>query len=186
MKKIKIALLGSLPKGDKTRLGWKDWKQDYIKTISKLIPDASFIHGDLISDNIGPELVVGHDLWLIKNSDIIVVNAESKIGAGTAQEMIMAKLFERPVFSVLPKDSHHRKSNIAMGGVEIEDWIHPFIFCSSDFIAENTKDLCIKINDYLKNKKSCEIKTIGNMSNLVHKFEQKHPEIVQKYRKYLV
>lgn len=47
--------------------------------------------GDAISDNAGPEMVVGHDLAMIKQADICVVDARSKIGAGTAQEIVFAK-----------------------------------------------------------------------------------------------
>ena len=47
---MKIILLGSIPKGDKVRDNWIDWKTEYIEKISKAIPKASFLHGDLISD----------------------------------------------------------------------------------------------------------------------------------------
>ena len=183
MSNIRFALLGSLPKGDNTRENWHDWKQEYMSQISALVPSAVFIHGDLISDNVGPELVVGHDLWLVKNSDIIVVNAESKIGAGTAQEMVMAKVFEKPVFTVLPKDSHHRRSNITMGGAQIEDWIHPFIYASSDCISENVQEAAQQISKYCADKSSINIKTIRDICDLTGKFEVTFPQLIEEYNK---
>lgn len=75
---MKIILLGSIPKGDEIRKKWTDWKTDYIEKISKSIPDANFLHGDLISDKEGPEVVVGHDLYLVKHSDIAIVHAVEK------------------------------------------------------------------------------------------------------------
>ena len=58
--KLKIVLLGSLPKGDEARKTFADWKQEYIEKIKHTIPEAIFIHGDLISDKEGSEVVVGH------------------------------------------------------------------------------------------------------------------------------
>lgn len=62
MNRLKIALLGSIPKGDKERSNSIDWKIEYIEKIRVAIPQAQFLYGDLISDSVGPELVVGHDL----------------------------------------------------------------------------------------------------------------------------
>ncbi|MGH7203272.1 MAG: hypothetical protein ACREHC_02410 [Candidatus Levyibacteriota bacterium] len=93
---MKIVLLGSIPKGDEIRKNWTDWKTEYIEKLRKEIPTAHFLHGDLMSDKEGAEVVVGHDLYLIKHSDIAIVHATSKIGAGTAQEILMAKqLFQK-------------------------------------------------------------------------------------------
>ena len=59
------------------------------------------------------------------------------MGAGGAQEMVIAKYFKKPVVTVLPKDSHHRRSNLTFHEKTIKDWIHPFIFTFSDFIIES-------------------------------------------------
>ena len=92
---MKIALLGSIPKGDDIRKVWIDWKDEYKQTIRKALPEVEFVDGDAISDNAGAEMVVGHDLSMIKNSDLCVDDARTKIGAGTAQEMIIAKYMKK-------------------------------------------------------------------------------------------
>lgn len=145
MKKLKIALLGSLPKGDEARKDFTDWKIEYVEKISVAIPEAIFLHGDLISDSEGSEIVVGHDLWLIKRSDIVIVNAPSKIGAGTAQEMVLAKQFGKPVISVVPSKTHHRKTNVTFHGKTMDEWIHPFLDLSSDVVVENIEEAIIWI-----------------------------------------
>ncbi len=181
MNTLRIALLGSIPKGDKERENWVDWKTEYVEKISQAIPQARFLHGDLISDNVGPELVVGHDLWLIKNADIVIVQAVSKIGAGTAQEMVLAKSFCKPLISLVPKNTHHRKSNVVFHDVVIEDWIHPFIAVSSDFIAQNLEEGIVWIQDFLENPKA--IKTMAVFDEVVSLFEKSLPDITQAYRK---
>ncbi len=180
MSKLKIALLGSIPKGDEARKNWTDWKTEYVEKISLAIPEAQFLHGDLISDNVGPELVVGHDLWLIKNADIVIVHAVSKIGAGTAQEMVLAKSFGKPLISIVPKDTHHRRSNVVFHNVTIEDWIHPFIAEASDYVAENIETGIAWIQDYLTHPK--EIKNLAVFDEAISTFEKNLPEVLTSYR----
>lgn len=182
MDKLKFALLGSIPKGDEERKNWTDWKNEYVEKISKAIPQAKFLHGDLISDNVGPDLVVGHDLWLIKNSDIVIVHATSKIGAGTAQEMVLTKYFQKPLISIVPKNTHHRRTNVVFHGVNIEDWIHPFIYVASDFVAENIEKGIVWIKRFLKNSNKMRIKTISVFDEKIFLFENELLDIVKSYR----
>ena len=179
---IKFTLLGSIPKGDEERKSWVDWKLEYVSKIKQAFPEAKFLHGDLISDSVGPKLVVGHDLWLIKHSDIIIVHAVSKIGAGTAQEMVLAKYFQKPLISVVPKDTHYRRSNIVFHGVMIENWIHPFIYVTSDYVAEDIEQVILWIKEFLKNPKQ-KIKNISIFDNAIFLFESKLPDVVRSYKK---
>lgn len=175
-------LLGSIPKGDEERKTFIDWKKDYIEKITKEIPNVEFLHGDLISDKVGPELVVGHDLWLIKHADIVIVHAVSKLGVGTAQEMVVAKGFKKPVVLVIPKNTHHRKSNVVFCGVLIKDWIHPFLFISSDFIAEDIEAVISWIESYIHNPKTFKIKNISVFDKAISDFEKDLKDIVKEYK----
>ena len=156
---FKICLLGPLPKGDETRKTWEDWKVKYKEELS-VLGDIEFVDGDEWKDEAKPFLTFGHDANLIKNSDLLIVNAEKKLGAGTAQEMVIAKYFSKPVLTVLPKDTHHRKSNIGFNGKLIEDWIHPFILTMSDLVVENISEAIDWIKTYKKSPKSKKIKNI--------------------------
>ncbi len=177
---IKIVLLGSIPKGDKERKYWTDWKSEYVEKINKAVPQAKFLHGDLISDNAGPDLVVGHDLWLIKNTDIVIVHAATKIGAGTAQEMVLAKYFRKPLLSVVPKNTHHRRTSVVFNGVKIKDWIHPFIYVTSDLVAENIEEVIVWIRKFLNNPS--KVKTVSVFDETISLFEKELADIVKSYR----
>ncbi|HVZ12212.1 MAG TPA: hypothetical protein VG965_04235 [Patescibacteria group bacterium] len=179
---MKIILLGSIPKGDEVRKNWIDWKTDYVGKISKAIPNANFLHGDLINDKEGPETVVGHDLYLIKHTDIAIVHAAEKIGAGTAQEILMAKQFKKPVIAIIPKNSHHRKPNIVFQGVIVKDFINPFLFISTDYIAEDIEDAISWIKKYMKNPDLYQIKDLFVMTDKIKVFSKKFPQIVRKYK----
>lgn len=157
--KLKICLLGPIPKGDKKRKDWVDWKKQYQSVLSQL-DNVLFVDGDKWKDESKPLLTFGHDANLIKTSDLIITNAENKIGAGTAQEMIIAKYFSKPVITVLPRNSHHRLSNVVFDGTLVADWIHPFLLNTSDFIVETIKDSTRWIKEYQINPKSKKIKNI--------------------------
>ena len=103
------------------------------------------------------EIDLPADCQHIKNSDLVIVNAESQLGVGTSQEMLIAKYFKKPVVTILPKDTYHRKSNIAINNKLIADWIHPFIFSTSDFILENINE----INNIKEKIFTSEIKDIS-------------------------
>ncbi|MDD5726672.1 MAG: hypothetical protein PHC53_04710 [Patescibacteria group bacterium] len=165
---LKICLLGSLPKGDEARKNWTDWKIDYKNRLS-VMPDIEFTDGDAWTDESRPFELVGHDSYIIKTADLIIVNAENKLGAGTAQEMIIAKYFKKPVITILPKDTHHRKSKIVFNGELIDDWIHPFILTFSDLLVEDLTD-CIGWIKELNKGTELKIKDITTVDQAVNSF----------------
>ncbi len=150
-----------------------------VEKILKEIPNVQILHGDLISDKEGPEIVVGHDLWLVKHCDVIIVDARTKIGVGTAQEMVLAKYFKKAVISILPKDTHHRRSNVVFHGKTVKDWIHPFIFVCSDFIAESIEEAI----EWMRSSKSKNIKDFSIFERKIKTFETKLPIVVKEYLK---
>jgi len=156
---LKICLLGSIPKGDDVRKEWKDWKVEYKEKLSQ-IPNVEFTDGDAWRDETKALQLVGHDTYLVKTADIVIIDARKKIGAGTAQEMVIAKYFQRPVISILPRDTHHRRSNIIFDGTKVNEWIHPFIFTFSDLIVEKIDDYIEWIKEFNKNPQSKKIKDI--------------------------
>ena len=138
---MKIYLAGSIPKGDKETEEFIDWRKQYITVLEKVF-DAEFITplaGEV--DETDQLLVVGKDSKSIKSSDLVIVNAEEQLGAGTAMELVIAKYLKKRVITVLPKNSYHRRSNLNFNGKEVEDWIHPFVHTFSDFVVEKVEEI---------------------------------------------
>lgn len=134
---ITIYLAGSLPKGDKEADGYVNWRIKYQEELAKIFNGAKFIDPFRPEkDENDPKVVFGEDCMHIKEADLVVVRADEKLGAGTSMEFVIAKYFKKPVITVIPKDTHHRRSNIHFAGVLVEDWIHPFVFAMSDYIVE--------------------------------------------------
>jgi hypothetical protein len=170
---FKIYLAGSIPKGDNIRKGWTDWKVAYKEALSS-IESVDFLDADDMKDESDPLMVFGHDSNMVKNADLIIVNAEKKIGkgigAGTAQEMVIAKYFSHPVVTVLPKDTHHRRSNIIFHGEEIDDWIHPFIHTFSDLVVEKIDDCLDWVKKFMDDPATIEVKDIKVIDQGIESF----------------
>jgi nucleoside 2-deoxyribosyltransferase len=138
---MKIYLAGSVPKGEAELKNFVDWRIKYQQTLKNIF-DAEYVDPfNRILDESDYQAIVGNDCRHIKNCDLIIINAENQIGAGTAQEMIIAKYFTKPVISVIPKNSYHRRANLTIHNQLIADWIHPFIFTFSDFIIESIEGI---------------------------------------------
>lgn len=174
---FKICLIGSIPKGDDHRKDWTDWKTRFTQVLSRL-DDVEFVDGDDWKDESRPQLTFGHDASMIKSSDLIIVDAEKEIGkgigAGTAQEILIAKYFLRPVIAVIPKNTHHRRSNIIFNGNRIEDWIHPFLLCTSDLVVERIEDTLAWIDEYQQNPKGKCIKDMTVIDEAIVAYQHYH------------
>ncbi len=168
---FKICLIGPSPKGDEVRKNWQDWKIKYQQELSKL-DGVEFFYGDQWLDETRPFITFGHDSDMVKNSDLVVVNAEEKLGAGTAQEILIAKYFSKPVVVVLPKNSAHRKSDIIFNGELITDWIHPFIHSTSDCIVENIGQAVEWISEYQSHPTTKKIKSIKIIDEAIEQYNK--------------
>lgn len=165
---IRIFLATKIPKGKEAEKV-TNVSEDIIKEVEN-IQNVEVIRGqnrDL--DESDFLLIFGHDCRHIKNSDLVIVDAREKIGAGTAQEMLIAKYFKKPVITILPKDTHHRRSNFEINGKVVEDWIHPFIHSTSDIIVESYKELTKQIKEISEGK--VKIKDIGIIDKSIEYYE---------------
>lgn len=130
-----------MPKGDVEAEGFIDWRKEYFEIMSQNTNDIEIIDPNeyfaLRGDNVA---LFGALCLQIKESNLVVVNAESKLGAGTSMEMVISKYLNKPVITVLPKESAHRKSNLTFAGKEIKEWIHPFVESFSDIMVENISE----------------------------------------------
>lgn len=168
---MKVYLAGKIPKG-KELDNYVDWREEYRKILSKSFPDMEYLDPDMDCANYcgmteaDPFFWFGRDSCMIKESDFIIVQADRKLGAGTAQEMLIAKYFLKPVIVILPKNSHHRRNNIMMRSGFVEEWIHPFVGSTADIIVETLEESIDWISQLQKEKLE-NIKTIGVIDDAI-------------------
>lgn len=174
---VRVFLATKVPKGEDAKKV-TNISGDIITEI-KYLKNVEIIKGenrDLDESNF--LLIFGHDCRHIKNSDIVIVDAREKIGAGTAQEMLIAKYFKKIVITILPKNTHHRRTNFEINGKIIKDWIHPFIYSTSDAIVENYKDLPEWIRKCSEGKmKAKDIKIIDEAVEYFERDKRKNKKI---------
>jgi len=168
---MKIYLAGSIPKGTEEEKEFVNWRFKYKEILESFL-DAEFIMpnaGDM--DESDFLLIVGKDSKSIKSSDLVIVNAEERLGAGTSMEMVIAKHFKKPVITVMPKNSYHRRPNMTFQDKYfVEDWMHPFVHTFSDFIVEDVSEIK-QIKDKLFNS---SIKDISIIDNAIEHRDRKH------------
>jgi len=145
---MKIYLAGSVPKGSEEEKTFVNWRLRYKDVLEKVFSSMQEAPCSFIMPNSGDMdendflLIVGKDSKSIKSSDLVVVNSEGRLGAGTSMEMVIAKYFKKPVITVLPKNSYHRRTNVTFQGkFFVEDWIHPFVHTFSDFVVESVEEI---------------------------------------------
>jgi len=158
---MKIYLAGKVPKQDDEK--FEDWRALYKECIvnsnfsKEKIEFTDPMDKDLDESNF--EMVYGHDCSLIRNCDLVIVNAKEKTGIGTSQEILIAKYYKKYVVTVVPENTIYNRRNITLMGRNIKKWIHPFVYTSSDLIIEDIKK--IDLNDIYEQIKNNHIKDIS-------------------------
>lgn len=177
---MKIYLAGKVAKQDDEFCeDWRSIYKNHILNSGFNKEEISFVEPmDKDLDEANFEMVYGHDCSLIKNCDLVIVNAEEKTGIGTSQEILIAKYYKKYVVTVIPENTEYCRKNITLMGKFIEKWIHPFAYTSSDLIIENIKDL--DMNLVYKKIKENDIKDISIIDKACKLYEDSKNKIIRK------
>lgn len=142
------------------------WRSSYIQEISKKSRDVQFID-PLVRDVDESDYlaIVRHDAKLVKNSDIIVVNANIQFALGVPMELVIAKYFGKLVISVVNEESPYYRKEYRSGlkRQAIKDWIHPWLHTFSDYIVKSPSDVAKIINKYQEDPRATHIKTLHHV-----------------------
>ena len=174
MKKITIYPAGGIKKGeqDNEKASWTEEDMEIFR--KKLLPiKVHFIDPRYRNDYLGDSLAVfGRDLMAVRISDFVVVDARHKRGIGVGQEMFFAKMNKVPVIAVAPKNSHYVRGKLEYLGQKVENYIHPFLFSTSDAIVESFEQAAEWIKGFLE--KPVEVKDISITEEAIKEYMQKY------------
>lgn len=143
---MKIFLSGNISKisGDTLNSSWVSTKEEEIK--AKIKADVEIINpNSMILPNFDGTRRFSVDITALLECDIVILDAVNKCGIGVGAELVLAKQYNIPVFTISPLNSHYHKI------INNREWIHSFLCELSDQIFDNLDDLCIYIN-YLCNR----------------------------------
>lgn len=140
--KLAVYLAGSIKKGHEppTELFWTEVEIDELKTALNDF-EISFLNPALRCDDLSIQSsVFGRDMLMVYCSDFVLVDVRQRRGLGVGSEMMWAKINRIPVIAYAPHDSHYRMTKASILGVEVNDWVHPFVESLSDHIAASLTD----------------------------------------------
>lgn len=143
-----IYLAGTIKKSqDEKELEWTE--ADMLELKRLLAPlQVAFLNPATRSDDLGDQKsVFGRDLFQVYSSHLILVDAREKRGLGVGAEMMFAKMNRIPVVAWLPQESHYHRQKIHLLGQHVKDWIHPFVYNLSDYLAPSLE----KAADWIQN-----------------------------------
>lgn len=138
---MKIYLAGKIQKAHEAN-NERYWSSSHINTLEQLIPGVKLFNPAHRTDDLSDQKsVFGRDMLQVYNADLILVDARDRRGLGVGAEMLFAKTHSRPVISWAPRGSHYNKEKTELLGVEVNNWVHPFVESLSDAIIERLEDL---------------------------------------------
>lgn len=190
--KFSVYLAGKIPKGEENH-SFRDWRKEFRELMEEKRKGFPGISGIVCLDphifegNVIPILdFFGRDIHMIAMSNAVLVDARTKIGAGTSQEILIAKYYGKPVVSVVPKNSHYQRKTLAMG-VEM-DYKNPFIFNTSDAVVESFEQAAEWLLMQFSGKGKEKIKKIGIIDEHQKRYLEKNlhnDESMKKWKREL-
>jgi nucleoside 2-deoxyribosyltransferase len=140
VEKLKVYIAGKVSKN--SVFGTEFWRDDFCKELSEKT-GMEIINLDPTSeksdnfDSSNSSLIFGRDCYMIKQSDIVIVNLTDDISVGGSQEMLIAKYFKKPLLGIARKGGKFRKKETELFGKKVKNWIHPFVAPVVDELVED-------------------------------------------------
>lgn len=151
---ISIYLAGSIQKGhEKNNDSY--WTDADMQNLRESLAEfqLSFLNPAFRTDDLSDQRsVFGRDMLQVFSSDLVFVDARHRRGLGVGAEMMWAKVNRIPVVTLAPKDTHYSKTQTSLLGVEVANWVHPFVESLSDHIAEDLSDGARWIRDAMNGR----------------------------------
>lgn len=143
---MKIYLAGKVPKGEEIS-DFLDWRAFFTNNASTNSGITFLSPVDPALDESIPGFAFGFACFLVKDADLVLVDASTRLGVGTAQEILIAKYLAKCVICLLPPETPHRRKNLKMYEVTVTDWVHPFIAATVDYIVDTPQSALDLINN---------------------------------------
>jgi hypothetical protein len=171
MKTISIYLAGSIQKGhEKADSVWMEEHRLLIQENLAPYP-VSFLNPAFRTDNLSDQRAVfGRDMMQVFCSDFVFVDARDRRGLGVGAEMMWAKINKIPVVTWAPRNSHYCKDQTTLLGVEVKDFIHPFVESLSDHIVSNPAEGAQWMRQALSNS-SLKIKGLQDIESAMQYYK---------------
>lgn len=134
--------------------------------------EVVFLNPAFRTDNLADQhSVFGRDMTQVFCSHVVFVDARDRRGLGVGAEMMWAKMNKIPVVTWAPKDSHYNKTKAIILGVDVDQFIHPFVLGLSDKVVEDLAEGALWIEKVLSDP-SIEIKGIEHIQAAMKYYQE--------------
>jgi len=171
--KISIYLAGKIQKAHEGA-NERYWTEENLESLKSHLSDfeITFLNPAIRSDDLSDQRsVFGRDILQVTCSDIVFADIRDRRGIGVGAEMMWAKIHKIPLVTWAPRDSHYYKSQTTLLGVPVKEWIHPFVFALSDYMAETLKDASEFIHKVITDS-STPIKGIDDIESAMRYYKE--------------
>jgi hypothetical protein len=172
-KKIGIYLAGSIKKGHENPQE-SFWTESDIALIRDSFQkcEVIFLNPAFRTDNLADQhSVFGRDMTQVFCSHVVFVDARDRRGLGVGAEMMWAKINKIPVVTWAPLESHYNKTKAIILGMEVDRFIHPFVYGLSDKIVDRLEEGAQWIEKMLSDP-SIEIKGIKDIQSAMQYYQE--------------
>jgi hypothetical protein len=142
--KLRIYFAGKMGKADGfSKTKWRDQLASMISRESRFeAVDMDFLRQThpYVDESDG-KLIFGRDSYLIRSADAVVVNLSDDISVGGAVEMMIAKLYHRPVIALARPGGKFVQASKQLFGRNVANYVNPFVFATSDWLLPDAADL---------------------------------------------
>ncbi len=174
MKKLKVYIAGKV--SPDSVFGTHDWRDAFCQKLGDLV-DMEIINLDPTKtdenfhlDKNNSELVFGRDSFMIKSSDLVIVNLTDDISVGGSQEMLIAKYYHKPLVGLAPLGGKFHKQEAEIMGKKYKNWVHVFVAVPCDTVVPDIEGAAEFIKNFFS-KDGTPVKTIGIIDAAVKYYE---------------
>jgi len=172
--RLKVYVAGKV--SSNSVFGTHDWRDKFCKELSlksgieivNLDPVRYEIDFDV--DHKDSKFIVGKDYFLIKESDVVIVNLTDDISVGGSQEMLIAKYYKKPLIGIAPKGGKFNKTEKEILGKIYKYYIDPFVSVSCDRVGENLEQVAGFLKEFFSPDK---IKSISILDDSLEYYNNK-------------
>ncbi len=175
---IKVYIAGKV--NPNSVFGTHKWRDKFCEVLSKksgfeiINLDPTKHEKDFDLDEGNAKLIFGRDSFMIKISDMVVVNLTDDISVGGSQEMLIAKYYKKPLVGLAPKGGKFNKEEKEILGRTYKNWVHPFVAIPCDKVVEDIDQLAFFIKTFFSGENDTKTKNISVIDDAEAYYKKKH------------
>lgn len=168
MKKLKVYVAGKVSK--ESSFGTHYWRDEFVKKLEEL-SGIKLINLDPTKKSVNQnfhEDAFGADIYMISQSDAVIVYLSDDISVGGSQEILVGQYFNKPVIGLAPLGGKFNMLDKEIFGQKVKHYKHPFVYGTCDVVCNDIEGVA----KTLKNLDKIKPKTIDLIREAADKFEK--------------